>query len=69
MLLGEIEMEYSYNYSAREMEQILKKNGFALIRVKGSHKIYKNGNRMAVMPVRLKKSIAVSIIKSCQLVI
>lgn len=62
-------MEYSYNYSAREMERILRKNGFSLIRVRGSHKIYKNGSRMAVMPIHLKKSIAVSIIKSCQLVL
>ena len=62
-------MEYSYNYSAREMEQILRKNGFSLIRIKGSHKIYNNGKRMAVMPVHLKKSIVVSIIKSCQLVL
>jgi len=28
-------MEYSYNYSSRDMEKILRDNGFSLVRTKG----------------------------------
>ena len=62
-------MAISYNFTARQMDQILRKNGYSLIRVKGSHQIYKNGEKMAVVPIHLKKSIVVSIVKSCQLIL
>ena len=59
----------AYTYSFREMEKILRKNGFAYIRTKGSHKIYKNGTCTAVVPIHLKKMLALRIIKQCSLVI
>lgn len=61
-------MAKSYTYSFREMEKILRKNGYSYIRSNGSHKIYTNGLTTAVVPIRLNKMLALSILKQCCIV-
>lgn len=36
--------------SSREVEKLLLKNGFELVRQKGSHKIYKKESKLVVVP-------------------
>ena len=60
-------MAKSYNYSFRDMEKILRKNGYQYIRAHGSHMIYSNGVHTAVVPIHLKKILAIRIIKQCDL--
>lgn len=62
-------MEKSYTYSFRDIEKILRKNGYFYIRSNGSHRIYTNGISTAVVPHRLNKMLALRIIKQCSLII
>lgn len=62
-------MAKSYNYSFRDMEKILRKNGYFYKRTKGSHMIYTNGVHSVPVPIHLKKILALRIIKQCDLVL
>ena len=61
-------MAQSFTYSFRDMEKLLRKNGFNYIRSNGSHRIYTNGLTLAVVPVKLNKMLALRIKKQCSLV-
>ena len=58
-------MARSYTYSFRDLEKILRKNGYSYVRSNGSHKIFSNGSSMAVVPARLNKMLALRIMKQC----
>lgn len=50
--------------SVREMQQILKDNGYRLVRTKGSHGTYSNGENIVTIPlVTLKAVVANRLIK------
>ncbi len=48
---------------AGEAEEILLKAGFALVRSKGSHRIYLKGNRRVVVPFHAGKVLHPKIVK------
>ena len=50
--------------TAKEAEKILLKNGFNLIRTKGSHKIYKMKDYRFVIPFHSGKNLHPKIVKS-----
>ena len=54
-------------YTFRDMEKILKKNGYSHVRSKGSHKIYSNGKRTISVNVDLNKVVALRLIKENKL--
>lgn len=56
-------------YSKREFEQILNNNGYEYIRCRGSHFIYKKGNRTISLPKNLNKMISKRLIKENALLI
>ena len=56
-------------FSAKDMERILRKNGYEHLRTKGSHRIYSNGVHTTVVNLKLKRSIALAIIKQCGLIV
>lgn len=62
-------MAKSYTYLFRDMEKILRKNGYSYTRSNGSHRIYTNGIPTAVAQHRLNKMLALRIIKQCSLII
>lgn len=61
-------MAKAYTYSFRDIEKILRKNGYSYVRSNGSHKIFSNGSVTAVVPVRLNKMLALRILKQCCLI-
>ena len=61
-------MAKAYTYSFRDIEKILRKNGYSYVRSNGSHKIFSNGAATAVVPVRLNKMLALRILKQCCLI-
>lgn len=56
-------------YSSKDMEKILKENGYELLRTRGSHRIYSNGVHTTVVNLKLKRTIALAIIKQCGLIV
>ena len=56
-------------YTYRDMQKILKKNGYFYIRSKGSHMIYTNGTHSEPVSVHLNKFLALGIIKRCNLIV
>jgi len=50
--------------NAKEAEKLLLKHGFALVRIKGSHHIYKKENKLIVIPFHSGQSLHPKIIKS-----
>ena len=54
-------------FSIREFEQILKKNGFKFYRQKGDHLIYKRNSEMIVITKKLNKMIARRLLKEYHL--
>ena len=56
--------------SVREMEKILKENGYEKVRTRGSHTVWKSGDRRITLPVvTLKSVVANRLIKENQLVV
>ena len=49
--------------TASEAERLLLKKGFQLIRTKGSHRIYKKGNKRFVLPFHSGKLLHPKIVK------
>ena len=49
--------------TSQEAEELLLKNGFELIRTRGSHKIYIKGNKRIVIPFHKSKILHPKIIK------
>ena len=62
-------MARAITYSFRDMERILRKNGYYYVRANGGHMIYSNGIDCATVPIHLKKFTALGIIKQRCLVI
>lgn len=62
-------MAKAYTYSFRDLEKILRKNGYLYIRAHESHRIYTNGEFTAVVPYHLNKMLALRIIKQCSLIV
>lgn len=60
-------MSKARTYSTKDMEKILKKNGYTHVRNKGSHMIYSNGIFTVPIKHNLNKMIALRIIKECNL--
>ena len=56
-------MGIARTYTAKDMEKILKRNGYVHLRTKGSHKIYSDGLHTTVISKDLNKMIALKIIK------
>lgn len=56
-------------FSKRDVERILKNNGWILHRCKGSHKIYKNskGQHLTIVPTRCNRMIMQRLIKEYEL--
>ncbi|MEG1726198.1 MAG: type II toxin-antitoxin system HicA family toxin [Anaerovoracaceae bacterium] len=56
----------SKQYSVRELQHLLKANGFTEIRTKGSHQIWKKGETTIPLPVvTLNYKLAIKIAKQC----
>ena len=54
----------------KDMQTILKKNGYVCVRQKGSHQIWENkSNTISLPAVRLKRIVANRLIKENQLII
>lgn len=51
----------------RRFEQLLNKNGYELVRSKGSHFVYKKGGDTIVIPLRLNRMIGRRLIKEHRL--
>jgi len=49
--------------TSQEAEALLLKNGFELIRTKGSHKVYKKDNKRIIIPFHQSKILHPKIIK------
>ena len=62
-------MATSYTYSTREMEIILRKNGYRHLRTKGSHRVYSNGIHTTVLTLDVNKITAIKMIKKCGLMV
>lgn len=56
-------------FSKRDVEKILRKNGWTLHHCKGSHKIYRNekGQHLTVIPTRCNRMIMQRLIKEYNL--
>lgn len=50
-------------YSKREFAQMLVKNGYELVRCKGSHFIYKKADETVVVPKKINKMIGRRLVK------
>ena len=62
-------MSRAITYSFRDMERILRKNGYHYVRANGGHMIYSNGIGCATVPINLKKFTALGIIKQHDLLV
>ena len=56
-------------YSKREFEQLLNENGYEFARCKGSHFIYKKGDKTVSVPKNLNSMIGRRLIKEYNLII
>ena len=56
-------------FSKRDVERILRKNGWTLHHCKGSHKIYRNekGQHLSIVPTRCNRMIMQRLIKEYDL--
>ncbi|MEG0898359.1 MAG: type II toxin-antitoxin system HicA family toxin [Oscillospiraceae bacterium] len=54
-------------FNFRDLTNILRKNGYELVRTNGSHHYYSNGNNNVAVPIRLKPIISTKIVKQYQL--
>ena len=52
------------DYKFRDVDSILKRNGYRYLRCAGSHYIYSDGINEKVVPIRLKAVVAAKIIKN-----
>jgi predicted RNA binding protein YcfA (HicA-like mRNA interferase family) len=52
---------------ASEAEALLAKNGFRLIRTKGSHRIYRKGGTRIIIPFHPQKNLHPKIVKALHL--
>ena len=60
-------MARSYTYSSRDIEKILKKNGYKYIRTRGGHQMYSNGVHTVPITRNINKMLALRVIKECNL--
>lgn len=62
-------MSRAHTYNTREMERILKKNGYSHVRTTGSHRIYTNGINTIPLVPKVNKMVALRVIKKFNLAI
>lgn len=48
-----------------EADRVLKKNGYAQVRVKGSHYIYSNGVQSVALNIKLNRMVMTRVLKEC----
>lgn len=58
-----LKLAKSPRMTAVEVEQLLFKNGFEIIRIKGSHKVFLKNNRRVVVPFDSGKILHTKIVK------
>lgn len=62
-------MAKSYTYSKRELQKILKENGYNYVRQTGGHMIYSNGSHSIPVTLKPNKMLALRILKQCNITV
>ena len=60
-------MSRAFTYTTREVERMLRDNGYEHVRSSGSHKIFSNGMQTVALNPKVNKMVALKIIKQCKL--
>lgn len=60
-------MSRAYTYTTKEIERILKRNGYTHVRTTGSHRIFTNGVNTIPLVLKVNKMVALRTIKKFNL--
>lgn len=56
-----------HHIDRRDLIKILKVYGYSYVRTRGDHEMYRNGNKLIPIPLRMDKWLVLRILKQCNI--